>query len=182
MPVAQSIDQPSSGAITSGQEMQTEILLDLFEQTAFARHGVDRSSFRVRHEQHRELIDECERRGYIRRENHSYFISLLGVSEVARSPEAQRFFTNAESIYLYLQAAYRRNPNEQRIHARGARHSDAAGNSGTFTAECVCSPSEVEGPGSANAKAKWRVVMRNSTTINSSSWSNEPRVKRSSHR
>jgi hypothetical protein len=87
------------------------ILRDLFEQTAFARHGLDRSTFRVRHEKYREIIDECERLGYIRRENHSYFIGLLGIDQVGDCPKALEFFVNAELIYSHLQTAYRREPN-----------------------------------------------------------------------
>jgi hypothetical protein len=91
---------------------RVDILLDLFDQTAFARHGLDRSTFRVRHEHCRAVIDECEDGGFIRRENHTYFISLLGIAAVGDSPEAQQFFIDTELIYGHLQAAYRTAPNE----------------------------------------------------------------------
>lgn len=92
--------------------MQREtILRDLYEQTAFASHGVDRLMFRVRHEQAREVIDQCERTGHIRREDDSYFIDLMGVTELGEVAEAVEFLTNAELLYLHLQAAYRKRPN-----------------------------------------------------------------------
>jgi len=91
--------------------LRDEILRDLYEQTTFASHGVDRLMFRVRHEQAREIIDQCERTGHIRRENDSYFIGLMGVAELIQHPAALEFFANAELLYLHLQAEYRKKPN-----------------------------------------------------------------------
>jgi hypothetical protein len=87
------------------------ILLDLYEQTAFAKHSVDRSMFRVRHEQSRVLIDRCERTGHIRRDNDTYFMSLMGIAELGDIPQAVEFFANAELLYLHLQLMYRKKPN-----------------------------------------------------------------------
>lgn len=87
------------------------ILRDLFKQTMFAKNGVDRLIFRVNHEARREVIDQCEQKGLIRRENNSYFIGLLGIAEIGDMPEAVAFLADADRIFLYLRGAYRKAPN-----------------------------------------------------------------------
>ena len=90
--------RPSEAALT--------ILKEMFAATQTNKKGVEAASYRVRREDQRGLIDDLERRGYLRKDySKRYWVSLSGLAEI--EAQSKPTLARCDRLFTILRKRYR---------------------------------------------------------------------------
>lgn len=81
----------------------------MFAATQSGKNGVEAASYRVRREDQRGLIDDLERKGYIRKDHSQrYWVSLSGLAEIGA--QSKFIFAWCDRLFTILRKRYRSHP------------------------------------------------------------------------
>ena len=93
--------RPSEAALT--------ILREMFAATQASKKGVEVAPYRVRREDQRGLIDDLERKGYLRKDHSQrYWLSLSGLAEIGA--QSKPIFAWCDRLFTILRKRYRLHP------------------------------------------------------------------------
>lgn len=95
--------------LPASSALRGNLLLDLFRQATAPKFVVDRRSFRVRHEEHIEVLDEMARSDDIRDNQGVYAPALLALSELTADPDVRQFLDDCDLVLRVLRDRYRAN-------------------------------------------------------------------------
>lgn len=90
-------------------ETALTILREIFAVTQADKKGVEAVPYRVRYEEQRGLIDELERKGYLRKDySQRYWVSLSGLAEIG--VQSKPILARCDRLFMLLKKRYRSHP------------------------------------------------------------------------
>lgn len=90
-------------------ESALTILREMFSATQSSKNGVEVAFYRARHEDQRDLLDDLERKGYLRKDHSQrYWVSLSGLAEIGA--QSKPFLARCDRLFTLLKKRYRSHP------------------------------------------------------------------------
>src|SRR2546425_8146744 len=93
-------------------ENSIRVLEGIFSTSSSLRDGVDAIVYRAQHEEELELLDNLERKGYLRKDyNQKYWVTLCGLTVLGDS--SKDLLGRCENLFSFLRAYYKSKPKEK---------------------------------------------------------------------
>jgi hypothetical protein len=90
-------------------ESALTILKEMCAATQAGKKGVEAASYRARHEHQRNLLDDLERKGYLRKDySQRYWVSLSGLAEIGA--QSKPIFARCDRLFTILKKRYKLHP------------------------------------------------------------------------
>ena len=99
----------TSSAPSCLSESALTILRNMFAATQSSKKGVEVAFYRASHEDQRGLLDDLERKGYLRKDHSQrYWVSLSGLAEIGA--QSKPIFAWCDRLFTILRKRYRSHP------------------------------------------------------------------------